>query len=122
MSDLTVRLRRLLQADAPAVLSAFASNPDMARQGDVSTVLEAMRYVGRLIGHDSSHETWAIVDGDALVGLVCVSVDDVNRNSWFWYWMTATVRGRGWMTRAMVTVAEWALTVRGLGRLELGHG
>lgn len=35
--------------------------------------------------------------------------------------MADAARGRGWMTRAAATVAEWALTVRGLGRLELGH-
>lgn len=116
-----MRLRRLRRADAPAVLCAFASNPDMARQGDVSTALEAERYVGQLIAHDPSHEGWAVVDGDVLVGLVCVSVDDVNRSGWFWYWMTDAARGRGWMRRAAATVAEWSLTVRGLGRLELGH-
>ncbi|GAA2006128.1 RimJ/RimL family protein N-acetyltransferase [Microbacterium ulmi] len=103
------------------MLAAFASNPDMARQGDVSNVPEAERYVDRLIAADSPHEAWAVAEGDMLVGLVCVTVDEANRNGWFWYWMSDAARGRGWMSRAAATVAEWALTVRGLQRLELGH-
>lgn len=93
----------------------------MARQGDVSTILEAERYVDRLIAEESPHEAWAVVDDDVLVGLVGVSVDDINRSGWFWYWMTDAARGRGWMARAAATVADWALSVRGLERLELGH-
>lgn len=100
---------------------AFASNADMARQGDVSTITEAEAYVNRLIEPESPHEAWAIVDGDKLVGLVSVTVDEANRSGWFWYWMADAARGRGWSARASATVAEWALTVRGLERLELGH-
>lgn len=54
-------------------------------------------------------------------GLVCATVDEGNRNGWFWYWMTDRSRGRGVMSRAAATVAEWALSERGLERLELGH-
>lgn len=93
----------------------------MARQGDVSTLAEAERYVSRLVESDSPHETWTIVTDDALVGLVCVSVDDENRRGWFWYWMTDASRGRGWTAAAAATMAQWALTTRGLERLELGH-
>ena len=114
-------LRRLQASDDAAVLAAFRSNADMARQGDVSTLADAGRYVSRLVAAGSPHEAWAIAAGDVLVGLVCVTVDDVNRNGWFWYWIADAARGRGWMSRAAATVAEWALTVRGLERLELGH-
>lgn len=93
----------------------------MARQGDVSTLAEAECYVDRLIGSGSSHEAWAITADDALVGVVCVSVDAENRSGWFWYWMTGAARGRGWTSAAAATVAQWALTARGLERLELGH-
>ncbi|MEJ1155890.1 GNAT family protein [Microbacterium marmarense] len=114
-------LRRLRTSDAPAVCEAFASNADMARQGDVSTITEAEAYVNRLIEPESPHEAWAIVDGDKLVGLVGVTVDEANRSGWFWYWMADAARGRGWSARAAATVAEWALTTRRLERLELGH-
>jgi RimJ/RimL family protein N-acetyltransferase len=114
-------LRRLRAQDVAAVLDAFASHPDMARQGDVTSSAEAAQYVDRLIAPNSPHEAWAVVDHDVLVGLVCVSVDEDNLSGWFWYWMTDAVRGRGWIGRAAATVAEWALSVRGLERLELGH-
>lgn len=103
------------------MLAAFLSNADMARQGDVSAMVDAERYVDRLIEAGSPHEAWAVVEDDSLVGLVCVSVDDANRNGWFWYWMTDAARGRGWAARAAATVADWALNARGLERLELGH-
>ena len=114
-------LRKVRQADAPAMHQAFASNPNMARQGVVTSAEEASAYVTRLVSPDSPHEPWAVVDSDALIGLVCVTVDEDNRNGWFWYWMTDRARGRGVMSRAAATVAEWALAERGLERLELGH-
>lgn len=114
-------LRRLRQEDAPDVLAAFLSSPDMARQGRVATLAEARDYVTRLVAPDAPHEPWAVTERDRLVGLVCVSIDEENRNGWFWYWMNEATRGRGWTTRAAATVAQWALTDRGLERLELGH-
>lgn len=114
-------LRRLRAADAADVLVAFTSNQDMARQGDVTSHDDAEQYVARLVDPESAHEPWAVVVDDRLVGLVCVTVDDENRSGWFWYWMTDAARGRGWTSRAAATVAQWALTVRGLERLELGH-
>ncbi|KHE73644.1 GNAT family acetyltransferase [Kocuria marina] len=121
MPDEALFLRRLRQSDASAVFEAFASNPDMARQGVVTTAEDASAYVARLVSPDSPHEPWAVVESDALIGLVCVTVDEDNRNGWFWYWMTDRARGRGVMSRAAATIAEWALAERGLERLELGH-
>lgn len=121
MPDEALFLRRLRQSDASAVFEAFASNLDMARQGVVTSAEEASAYVARLVSPDSPHEPWAVVESDALIGLVCVTVDEDNRNGWFWYWMTDRARGRGVMSQAAATVAEWALAGRGLERLELGH-
>lgn len=121
MPDDVAHLRRLLATDAPAVHAAFASNPDMHRQGDVATLEQAEEYVARLTAPGSAHEAWGIAADAGLVGLVCVTVDEPNRNGWFWYWMTDAARGRGWMSRAAATVANWALHERGLERLELGH-
>lgn len=114
-------LRPLAVGDAPDVLEAFRSNPDMDRQGRVATLEEAERYVEKLVTGDSPHDPWAIVDGGHLVGLVCVSVDEDNRSGWFWYWMNAAARGRGLMSRAAATIADRALSHSGLERLELGH-
>ena len=99
-------LRRLRTEDAEAVLAAFNSNADMALQGDVANLDQAKRYVARLTAADSPHEPWAVVQGDTFAGLV---------------WMADHARGRGWMSRAAATVADWALTKRALERLELGH-
>ena len=106
---LTPTLRRLRTSDVTAVLDAFLSASDMARQGDVTTLAEAERYVGKLCAASSPHRPWAVCDSDSLVGLVCVTVDDENRSGWFWYWMTARARGRGWTSRAAATVADWGL-------------
>ncbi|WP_454301256.1 GNAT family N-acetyltransferase [Salana multivorans] len=114
-------LRPLRANDVDDVLAAFRSNPDMARQGRVTTAAEATAYVDRLTDPAGAHRPWAIDLDGRLVGLVCVSIDAENRNGWFWYWLADRARGRGWMKRAAATVAEWALTTGGLDRLELGH-
>lgn len=118
----SVMVRPLAGDDVGDVLTAFLAADDMQRQGDVSTAEEATRYVDRLLRPDNAHSPWAVVDDtDSLVGLVVISVDHENRSGWFWYWMHASCRGRGWISRAAATVANWALADGGLHRLELGH-
>lgn len=114
-------LRPLRYDDAEDVLGAFQSSEDMVRQGDVTTLGDAKRYVAALLAPQAPNRPWAVVHGDRLVGLVCVRVDEKNRSGWFWYWMHSGARGRGWMSRAAATVADWALTDWDLERLELGH-
>ncbi|WP_062076754.1 GNAT family N-acetyltransferase [Demequina globuliformis] len=114
-------LRPLVAGDAADVLAAFTSHPDMARQGDVASFADADRYIAGLTAPGSRHCPWAIENEGHLVGLVCVTVDAVNRSGWFWYWMRADARGKGVMQRAAATVAAWALEAGGLERLELGH-
>lgn len=121
----TQRLRPVRPADAEAVLAAFASAPDMARQGEVATAEEAGTYVAWLLGEQ--RRAVAVTDpADTMVGLVALSIDEDNRVGWFFYWMHADARGRGLAARAAATVADHALlpTARGgwgLERLELGH-
>lgn len=117
----SVHLRPLASNDVEQVLAAFTSDPDMARQGDVTTLEEAHKYVAALTSSDGPHRPWALDYDGQLVGLVAVSVDQANRNGWFWYWMAAPSRGRGWTKRAAATVADWALRDGDLFRLELGH-
>lgn len=114
-----VHLRPLRAQDAPDVLAAFASHPDMARQGRVTTPAEAERYVARAT--TPPDEAWAVEADGRVVGLVGLDVVEQDRRAWFWYWLHAAARGRGWMRRAASTVADRALTVGGLERLELGH-
>ncbi|MEO7587431.1 MAG: GNAT family protein [Arachnia sp.] len=117
----SVALRPLRGSDSPAVLSAFLSHPDMVRQGNITSPETATAYVAHLLHPDGPHRAFAVSYTDQLVGLVAVTVDVKNRNGWFWYWINADFRGRGWTSRAAVTVADWALGVGGLERLELGH-
>ena len=114
-----VYLRPLHSSDAPAVLDSFQSNPDMARQGSVTTLAEAERYVADLL--TPNQRPWVIAHHGTLAGLVLVSIDTANRNGWVSYWMNESLRGGGWMSRAAATVANWALADAGLERLELGH-
>lgn len=111
-------LRELRPDDAADVLAAFASDPGMSRQGKVDTMEEADAYFANLL---EGHHGFAITDDDRLVGLVGVTVDRPNRVGWFWYWLNASHRGRGWASKAATAVANWALTAGGLERLELGH-
>lgn len=114
-------LRRLREDDAADVLAAFASAPDMTRQGPVTDLDNAIDYVQRLSALGGPHLAFAITVADRTVGLVGITVDPRNRNGWFWYWLHAGYRGRGWGSRAAATIADWALDAGGLERLELGH-
>ena len=119
------RLRPVREDDAAAVLEAFASAPDMARQGEVTTLAQARQQVAWLLA--PQRRAVAIADRrDRLVGLVAVTVDEQERSGWFFYWLHAEHRGRGLAARAAVSVADRALTPPdeggwGLERLELGH-
>ncbi|MDK6275437.1 GNAT family protein [Pseudoglutamicibacter cumminsii] len=141
-------LRRLRASDADAVRSAFASCPEMVRQGNVTDADSAARYVAALVNDDDCADAagvdqtdddaavtadstadacddknaFAVVDeNDRLWGLVCINRDAANKVGWFWYWMHAATRKRGWTSQAAATVANWALRDGGYERLELGY-
>ncbi len=114
------RLRPLRARDAADVLAAFASAADMERQGEVTDLASAVAYLERLVG-EGRHLPFGVTIDDRVVGVVGITLDPANRNGWFWYWMHAAFRGRGWTARAAATVADWALTSGELDRLELGH-
>ena len=112
-------------ADATAVLDAFRSAPDMERQGDVTDLESATRYLAWLTADD--RRAIALCDeDDRMLGIVGVSIDDLNRSGWVFYWLHASARGGGLMSRAAATVCDRALAPEkeggwGLERLELGH-
>src|SRR5699024_9113513 len=119
------RLRPLRPADAPALLEAYRSADDMARQGTVTTDAQARQQVEWLLEPD--RRATAIVDGsDTLLGLVALTIDAENLSGWFFYWLHAAHRGQGLAARAAAAVAQRALAPSaaggwGLERLELGH-
>ena len=118
-------LRPLRPGDAPALLDAYRSAADMARQGTVTTPAQARQQVAWLLEPD--RRAIAIVDdSDRLLGLVALTVDAENLTGWFFYWLHAAHRGQGLAARAAAAVATRALTPSaeggwGLERLELGH-
>lgn len=114
------RLRVIEEGDAPAVLDAFDDDA-MRRQGTIRTLEEAQNWVS-FMGGRGERLALALDLGGSMIGAVVVSsIDQENETGWFWYWMHREHRGRGWMSRAAVTLADYALTDMFLHRLELGH-
>lgn len=121
----TAHLRPVRADDAPEVLTAFRSAPDMARQGDVRDLAGARAQVAWLCGDRMRGTAICRADG-SLVGAVAVAIDGPNRSGWVSYWLHAEHRGSGLVARATATVADRALRAEsdggwGLERLELGH-
>lgn len=121
--DTAYLLRPIRVEDAEAVLDAFASAPDMARQGTVRDLRSAQGYVGWL--RSQGRHSLAVTVGGRMVGLVAATVDEPNRTGWVFYWMHAAHRGTGVTSRAVATFADQLLAPApegpGLERLELGH-
>ncbi len=119
-------LRPVRESDASAILDAFASAPDMSRQGDATTIEQARQMASWLSA--PPRRGTAILDTacDELVGVIGLSVDDDHRTGWFFYWLHAAARGQGLAARAAASVANHALRGTadggwGLEHLELGH-
>ncbi|MGP4113471.1 GNAT family N-acetyltransferase [Streptomyces sp. 4N509B] len=118
-------LRRWRPADAAAVLTAF-SDPLMSRQSaePVDSLRAAEHWIAaRTIQWDTDTAySFAVVDGDHVVGQVCVgSVNRRHATGWVSYWTTPAARGRGVATHGCRALAGWAFADAGLFRLELGH-
>lgn len=114
------RLRVIEERDAPAVLDAFDDDA-MRRQGTIRTLEEAQNWVSFMGGRGERLALAIDLDGQMVGAVVVSSIDQENETGWFWYWMHREHRGKGWMSRAAVTLADHALTEMLLHRLELGH-
>lgn len=114
------RLRVIEERDAPAVLHAFDDDA-MRRQGTIRTLEEAENWVSFMAGRGERLALAVDLGGQMIGAVVVSSIDQENETGWFWYWMHREHRGKGWMSRAAVTLADHALTEMMLHRLELGH-
>lgn len=114
-------LRPLVAADAAAVLDGFRADPQMRRQGEVKDLDSALKYIVFLTNAEQSNVAFAVEAEGRCVGVVAISGASAHRLGWFFYWMHRDFRGRGLMSRAAATVAQWALNHGGFERLELGH-
>jgi RimJ/RimL family protein N-acetyltransferase len=125
LTDGEIRLRPWEHADVPA-MTAACQDPDIPRWTVVPrhyTERNARDFIGaagadRLAGRELA---MAIVDtGDAVLGAVGMSgFDWASLTAEIGYWMAPQARRHGVGARATRLLAEWALTVLGLERLEL---
>lgn len=114
------RLRLIEERDAPAVLDAFDDDA-MRRQGTIRTLEEAENWISFMGGRGERLALAIDLAGQMIGAVVVSSIDQENETGWFWYWMHREHRGNGWTSRAAVTLADYALTMMLLHRLELGH-
>ncbi|PYY64477.1 N-acetyltransferase [Curtobacterium sp. MCPF17_003] len=119
-----VFLRPWSRSDAPALLSARWSSPDLDTQfngADLTHEAQATDYIGNFLPFSDSVKNWAVVEDGVAVGNVGLSaIEPRHQTAWAYYWLAGGARGRGYASRALQAVAEWAFDA-GLFRLELGH-
>ncbi|MET7293203.1 GNAT family N-acetyltransferase [Streptomyces griseoloalbus] len=73
---------------------------------------------------DGTGASFRIADAGSGTALGHIGVNDMHpvlRRATVGYWVLPEARGRGVATRALLLAAHWALTERGLHRLELNH-
>jgi len=120
----TVQLRPWSPADAPALLAARRSTPDLSRQFsgvEIADEAQAADHIATVLRSDSSTRNWAVVEDGVAVGNVgLAAIEYRHGTAWAYYWLTDHVRGRGLAADGLRAVARWAFAV-GLFRLELGH-
>ena len=62
---------------------------------------------------------WTLCEGDAPRGAIDLRIEPEHARGEIGYWLGAPARGRGLMARAVRLVTDWALTTRGLARVEI---
>lgn len=120
-------LRPWRVVDAQAVVDAF-QDPEIQRWHvrKADSVEEAREWIEgwQSSWHRESGCHWALVeaDGDRLLGRVSLkSFDLADGKCEVAYWTVRAARGRGVCTRAVRTMARWAVGQGGFHRLELDH-
>ncbi|WP_022905956.1 GNAT family N-acetyltransferase [Curtobacterium sp. B18] len=120
---MAVLLRPWSIDDAPALLAARQSTPDLDTQlpADLTDEDAARRHIGSWPSSGAHARIWAIVEDGLTVGNVGLSaIESRHGTAWASYWLAGDARGRGLATRGLAAVARWAFGA-GLHRLELGH-
>lgn len=123
--DGDLRLRGVVEADAPDVLGAYA-DPDIRRWNlrSIATTADARAWI------EATHAawtagtgaTWAVVGADdGLLGRVTLHLRPEEEAGEVTYWVVPEARGRSVATRAVRAATSWAHDAGGVVRLELRH-
>ncbi|MCR2791884.1 GNAT family N-acetyltransferase [Microbacterium sp. zg.Y625] len=122
---MTTLLRAWAAADAPALVDAVASTPDLATQLPVSRLAsadDARAFIGGSLRAGPARRVWAVVDDGVPIGSIALThIDRRHDTAWVSYWLASAARGRGLATRALAAASDWGFAHAGLFRLELGH-
>ncbi|MCR2826829.1 GNAT family N-acetyltransferase [Microbacterium sp. zg.Y909] len=122
---MTTLLRAWTAVDAPALVDAVASTPDLVTQlpvEDLASPDGARAFIARSLHSDSAQRVWVVVDEGVPVGSVALThIDRRHDTAWVSYWLASAARGRGLAARALAAASDWAFADAGLFRLELGH-
>lgn len=121
LSDGDLVLRAWTKDDVPALVVA-CNDPEITRWIPVIpspyTERDALAFVRGEVG-PAPERSFAITQGDILVGAIGMSMNSMSYRGRIGYWIAAPVRGRGVCTRALRLLSRWALEELELQRLEL---
>lgn len=117
-------LRPWTRADAPALVTAAHSTPDLATQfGGVTldTLEAAEAFIDEALRFTAIAKNWAVIyEGVAVGNIGASAIEFRHESAWVYYWLAAAARGKGHATAGLLAVSDWAFR-SGLHRLELGH-
>jgi RimJ/RimL family protein N-acetyltransferase len=118
-SDGVIALRPWQRRDADTIVECLDGDPEITHWLDQVpqpyTRADALAYIGGL-----GESAFAVTDArtGAVLGSIGVRFDEAGDVGEIGYWLRASARGRGAMTRAVRLVSRWAFE-RGAARLQL---
>jgi len=126
LSDGVVTLRRLTEADVPALAECLQDSeiPRWTRVPVPYSERDAREYVARQeqMWRDGEEARFAIVaarTGELVGGIAFVYIEWEDEKAEIGYWVAAAARRTGVATRAVRLLSRWAFSELGLFRLEI---
>jgi RimJ/RimL family protein N-acetyltransferase len=128
LTDGLVMLRPWAEEDVPAIVEAIDGDPEITRWLEMIpqpySAADARAYVRmtREAWSKGAGGAFAVLDAEAggIVGSMGIRVDDPEHGvAEVGYWARRDARGRGYVTRALLLVARWALEEVRVERLQL---
>jgi RimJ/RimL family protein N-acetyltransferase len=127
LSDGVVALRPWRNADAPELVSSLDGEDGVARYIELIPQPYTEEHAASFLADaarrwaDGSANLFAVEDAatGGLVGSIGVRWNDARDLGEIGYWLRAEARGRGLTTRALVLMSRWALSLPGVGRVQL---